>query len=267
MQKLTARKIALSDDLSKKYWAAGLVYPTHFLNAISLSFPVMEKMAVVSIRSAMKKIDDEAVKSELATFCEQENNHSAAHNSFNVMVLEGAAEPAALNRLKEWVKEVSKRSTKERVATVIAFEHFTSSCSRLLMKTLSKAREEGKIDSEAFKLWYWHCAEEIEHHSVCWDLVEPFGITKSELNNAVKEYFTVFYPYLIACTNELVKADSQQWKMNTWLGASVFLSRHFSRMGPYFIHFFSPSFSEHAYDEIDKELLSDFKKSGIEFTV
>lgn len=265
MEKLTPRKITLDTAGIPRYWAAGMVYPTHFLNAISLSFPMMEKMAVVAMKAAAKQLEDEALKEELRLFCIQENNHSAIHHAFNKKVLEGGAEPESCGRLNDWCKEVSKRPTKERVCIVIAFEYFTGSCARLLMRTLDEASKNGKIDSESFKLWYWHCAEEIEHHGVGWDLVEPFGINKSDLNAAVREYFTVFYPYLFACTKELIERDGEAKKVKTWLGASVFLTRHFKRMGPYFLSFFSPSFGPHSYAELDEQLMQEFMNSGVEY--
>lgn len=69
-----------------RYWFNNDPVLTHFMNALSLSFPDGEQFFVDSVRHFRDVVTDETRQKDISGFIGQEAMHSLEHKSFNAML-------------------------------------------------------------------------------------------------------------------------------------------------------------------------------------
>lgn len=151
-------------------WHSDNPYITHFWNGLSLMFPEGERLFIRSVARLCKEVDDPQLQREIAAFLSQEGIHTREHAKYND-TLRRQGYPV---QLLEWVTKLSLRSTRVtsarwQLAITCAFEHFTAT---LADAVLNDPRVLEGASPEFAALWRWHCAEEIEHKAVAFELYE-----------------------------------------------------------------------------------------------
>jgi len=154
---------------------------THFLNALSTTFPGGEDFFVRSVRRYRNPKSKTEFEKEISIFIGQESFHSLAHqrlnehgNSYGIPMLQTE------KMIDRALKQVEKLLTpKLCLAVTVALEHYTATMGNELLTN----RYWLNNMSEPFDdLWKWHSQEEVEHKHVAfqvWKLHEDDELVKN----------------------------------------------------------------------------------------
>ncbi len=152
-------------------WLAGDPIATHLVNAINLLFPLGERFFVRSVHRFADELDDPQLEARVRGFAKQEGHHARSHEElFAVLEAQGFDLTRFLKVYQrvcyDWVERASPR--KLRLATTAASEHFTA----LLARDVIENRIFDSAAPAVRKLLLWHAAEELEHKSVAFDVLQ-----------------------------------------------------------------------------------------------
>ncbi|AXU43489.1 hypothetical protein C6W84_0850 [Acinetobacter baumannii] len=124
---ITVRRLEFNPQAIKRYYFANSPLMSHFLTALSSTFPVGEQFFVNSVRNVRDKVSDPQLQAQIAAFIGQEAMHSKAHGEFNEA---WRRDDYNLDRFQNWLNERDKYlrtiSPKLQLALTCAFEHFTA---------------------------------------------------------------------------------------------------------------------------------------------
>jgi predicted metal-dependent hydrolase len=167
---------ALSFDVEKEpagRWHRNNLYVSHFFNGLSLMFPEGERFLARSVARVRKQVRDPQLQREIAAFLAQEGIHAREHVKYN-RALRRQGYPTRLLELVTWASLRSTQVTTARwqLAVTSGLEHFTATFANTVLG--DPAILEGAAPEFA-ALWRWHCAEEIEHKSVAFDVYEELA--------------------------------------------------------------------------------------------
>ncbi len=167
---ITPRKPSLGFAGVPKHWFAGLAIPTQMVNGVNLLFPAGERFFVRSVYYYLQQIDDPALHSAVRGFGRQEGRHAKAHEDyFDTLRGHGYRIDGFLrfyHALSAWLE--ARSSPALRLAATAAAEHFTAIMAEgaALEVPLQQAHPRMR------ELLYWHSAEELEHKSVAYDVLQ-----------------------------------------------------------------------------------------------
>ncbi len=160
----------------ERYWFGNDPVLTHFLNALSLTFPDGERFFVDSVRAFRDQIKDPKLQKEISGFIGQEAMHSLEHQAFNDYLSQqgyAAEAQAGIDFARKMLARGRRLLTpKQQLGATAALEHITAI---LAHRLLSHPRWLKKMRPEVRALWLWHAIEEIEHKAVAFDVYEQVG--------------------------------------------------------------------------------------------
>jgi predicted metal-dependent hydrolase len=152
-------------------WAGDNVLRTHLANALNLLFPEGERFFVRSVRAFEASLEDEALRQRVIAFYAQEGRHAGAHErAFAVMEAHGYEVRDFLARYKDLAFDrfESRIPAELRLSVTVALEHFTA----ILAADALGPRGLEDVHPAMQRLLLWHAAEEIEHRSVAFDVLQ-----------------------------------------------------------------------------------------------
>lgn len=156
-----------------KHWFDNDPVLSHFLNALSLTFPDGERFFVDAVRAFRDTVKDPERQKEISGFIGQEAMHSLEHDTFNKMLAaQGYREQAEGGQklARYLIKQGRERlSAKKQLAATAALEHITAILANRLLKDPALLES---MDPAVRDLWMWHAIEEIEHKAVAFDLYQ-----------------------------------------------------------------------------------------------
>ncbi len=156
-----------------KHWFDNDPVLSHFLNALSLTFPDGERFFVDAVRAFRDTVKDPERQKEISGFIGQEAMHSLEHDTFNKMLAaQGYREQAEGGQklARYLIKQGRERlSAKKQLAATAALEHITAILANRLLKDPALLES---MDPAVRDLWMWHAIEEIEHKAVAYDLYQ-----------------------------------------------------------------------------------------------
>ena len=156
-----------------KHWFDNDPVLSHFLNALSLTFPDGERFFVDAVRAFRDTVKDPERQKEISGFIGQEAMHSLEHDSFNTMLAaQGYREQAEGGQklARYLIRQGRERlSEKKQLAATAALEHITAILANRLLKDPVMLES---MDPAVRELWMWHAIEEIEHKAVAFDLYQ-----------------------------------------------------------------------------------------------
>jgi predicted metal-dependent hydrolase len=158
-----------------RYWMDNDPFMTHFMNALSLTFPPGERMFMDAVRAVRERVKNPDTQRDIAGFLAQEALHSREHGDLN-SALEAMGYPA--RALENYVRESiaghhQDDDPRGKLAATVALEHITAILGH---KLLSQPEIQALFHSEVRPLWMWHAVEEMEHKGVAYDVYqEVFG--------------------------------------------------------------------------------------------
>ena len=153
-----------------RHWVANSAAATAISNGVNLLFPHGERFFVRSVKRYLDRIDDPVLRAEVKGFFGQEGRHAHAHDEFNEVLRAQGYEIdqflGTYKRLSDWIE--ARSPAKLRLAVTAAAEHFTAT----LAEGAFTHRVLDACDPRMQELLAWHAAEEIEHKSVAFDVLQ-----------------------------------------------------------------------------------------------
>lgn len=153
-----------------RYWFGGMKPASILSNGINLLFPKGERFFVRSVMHYLPQITDEVLRAQVKGFAGQEHRHARAHEDYNVMLEAQGYEIerflAVYQRIAfDGIEQVAPASL--RLAVTAATEHFTA----ILAHDALERGYFAAMPSKVGKMLMWHAAEEIEHKSVAFEVL------------------------------------------------------------------------------------------------
>jgi len=183
------------DAAASRFWFGGSAIRSNWMNALSTTFPAVERLFIEAVRHYQADLADPALRERAAKFVAQEGAHAREHRRFNELLeRQGYPVERAEARAKKVMEHV-RRSYGPRtwLAVTCALEHFTTIlCTEGLRNPLFHEPMRG----EYLRLWAWHCLEELEHKSVAFDVFLATGGTYRKRAITMLHATLVMWPLL-----------------------------------------------------------------------
>jgi predicted metal-dependent hydrolase len=161
---------SLSRDIPR-HWYGGDAFATHFLNALSSTFPFGEAFFVRSVLRYREQIDDPPLLDNIRGFAGQEGQHSRVHDEHvEILIAQGYTALETRNRFVDRIARWHNRRTpKLSLSMTAGLEHLTALLARQILS--DPELRTGKMHPEMARLWRWHALEEAEHKAVAFDVL------------------------------------------------------------------------------------------------
>lgn len=161
---------SLSCELPR-HWYGGDPFATHFLNALSSTFPFGEAFFVRSVLRYREEIDDPELLRKIRGFAGQEGQHSRVHDEHvQILVAQGYTALETRNRFVDRIARWHNRHTpKLSLSMTAGLEHLTALLARQVLS--DPELRTGRMHPEMARLWRWHALEEAEHKAVAFDVL------------------------------------------------------------------------------------------------
>jgi len=197
-------RLDFDDDIPRHWFGANPVI-THNFNGYNLLFPEFERFFIRSVMFYRDKIQDETLIEQVKGFIGQESMHARAHEAyFKLLERQGYEIRQHLQCYERYASLIERMATpKLRIALTAAAEHYTATLASIILKTPGLLDD---VDGRMKKFIIWHAAEEAEHSSVSYDVMQLAGVG---------------YPMRIAAFL-MVTMDSLLWVI---LGSFMFLRK------------------------------------------
>ena len=170
-RRIPVRKMGFDFSEVPKKWFYDSIVVSHIANGVNLIFPDGERFFVRSVRHYLKQIDDPALRARVRGFAGQEASHGHEHEqAFEMLEAQGYEIRAWLDRYKRIAFDTLEPRVPPvlRLSITAALEHFTATMAEegLRKEFLDHAHPVMR------DLLRWHAAEEIEHKSVAYDVLQ-----------------------------------------------------------------------------------------------
>ena len=162
-------------DVPKHFAQDGDLILSHLAAALSAVFPDGEDFFVRSVRRFRDRVEDPALKRQVAGFIGQEAVHGREHRAFNER-LDQLGYPS--KRVERFVRKglaIRERllSPEANLAATAALEHVTATLAELV---LTSEETRALFGAEPVRdLFVWHALEESEHKAVAFDVYRAIG--------------------------------------------------------------------------------------------
>jgi predicted metal-dependent hydrolase len=203
---------AIDVDLAgvPKHWVANSAVATAISNGLNLLFPQGERFFVRSVHRFADRIGDHELRARVRGFSKQEGHHASAHDDFNaVLRAHGYSIDEFLARYRAISRWVEARMPDElNLAGTAAAEHFTA----ILAEGAFTQGVLDALDPRMQRLLAWHAAEEIEHKSVAFDVLQTISRSYG-LRVAGLAYATIMLGgFWFWATAMLIRQDGVGWR-------------------------------------------------------
>lgn len=150
-------------------WHGDGAHVAHFLNSLSMLFPVGERFFMDAVRNYRDQITDPELKKEITAFIGQEAMHGREHQEYNEALFAVSPSAEKMERFVAGLLKVFQNYTPKsmQLSATIALEHYTAIMAHGL---LNDPRILEKADERFQKIWFWHALEETEHKAVAFDV-------------------------------------------------------------------------------------------------
>lgn len=165
------RKMGFSFAEVPRRWFFDSVLITDTANAINLLFPAGERFFVRSVKHYLPRITDPKLRARARAFFGQEGSHGHEHERVYEML---EAQGYEVRPWLEWYERFAYEKLEKRVpanmrlSVTVALEHFTASLAEVALTRDFFDHAHPSMQA----LLLWHAAEEIEHKSVAFDVLQ-----------------------------------------------------------------------------------------------
>ncbi|HIP81015.1 MAG TPA: metal-dependent hydrolase [Leucothrix mucor] len=161
-----------------RYWFNDNPVITHNFNGYNLLFPEFERFFVRSVMYFRKEIKAPQLLKQIKGFTGQEIKHAQAHEDyFHVLERQGYKITRFLRWYKRYAAFIERMATpKLRLSLTAAAEHYTATIAGIV---LSHPELLENVDPTMRKLVIWHSAEEVEHRSVAFDVMQAVEVSNA----------------------------------------------------------------------------------------
>jgi len=159
------------DDVTRG-WLATDPLASDLVDALSLVFPAGERFFIRSVLAFADRYEsDPELRARVRGFVGQEGRHGHEHDRMNKSIASRGHDVKRYLRTYEWLMYgVVERATPKpwRLASTAALEHMTATLAEVALTT----RVLESAHPELARMLRWHAAEEIEHRSVAFDVLQ-----------------------------------------------------------------------------------------------
>lgn len=172
------RRISFEESLQQlpKHFAGDEdLIASHLAAVLSAMFPDGEDFFVRSVRNFRDRIDDPALKRDVAGFIGQEAIHGREHRVLNDRLAELGYPTKRIERGVKFGLGMREKiaSPMANLAATAALEHYTATLAEILLSS-EEAREQLGT-AELRDVFLWHALEESEHKAVAFDVYRAVG--------------------------------------------------------------------------------------------
>ncbi|HEX9101614.1 MAG TPA: metal-dependent hydrolase [Polyangia bacterium] len=258
-ESIPVRNVRFSLGDVPRFWHGGNAAITSFFNNLSTFFPPGERFFVASVNRFKERVDDEALRRQIASFCGQEGFHSREHVRYNRMLTAQGYPADALEARTERILRLVTRALapSARLAATCALEHFTATLAHVL---LSDPELLADAHPAMAALWKWHAAEENEHKAVAFDVYARTGGRWSERVVVMLLATIIFWALVVEQQLRLMHADGILFSVRQWASLSRFLWTRpgaLRKMWRLYVDYFRPGF--HPWQLDNRALLDAWK--------
>lgn len=245
-----------------KYWYKNNAWITHFLNALSTTFPDGERFFIHSVRHFESQIQDPQLREQIRAFIGQEANHGKEHEAFNQALVAQHGLPLEskigfMRKALAWAKK--RYSPREQLAMTVGFEHFTAILANLMLEQPEVIQD---LDGMYADMFLWHAVEETEHKAVAFDVYEAVD---GDYWLRVKSMAAATFFFLLISLRmqySLLKHDEQLGNWRDALGFARFMLSKpgfLTRIIPDYLAFYLPGF--HPWQQDNSQLIARYVKA------
>lgn len=192
-------------DLAKQYTQSTLL--SHFLTALSSSFPDGERFFVETIRNVRDQIQDASLQTDISAFIGQESMHAHAHEQFNQHIQSSSYHLKRFDAAsRQEMIRLRTLSPRRQLAATVALEHFTAMIAGYM---LTHPRLIQQLPSNMASLWIWHAVEEIEHKHVAFDVYQRVFNNLAQRRRSMRTITIGFLTSTTVMTTYLLWQDRQ----------------------------------------------------------
>lgn len=237
-----------------RYWYRDNAWITHFMNALSTTFPDGERFFIHAVRNFEKQITDPELQAQMRAFIGQEANHGKEHEAFNQALIDQHQLPltSKIGFMKTALAYAKKRySPREQLALTVGFEHFTAILANLMLKQTDIVESLGAVYGDMFM---WHAVEETEHKSVAFDVYQEVD---GDYWLRVKGMAQATFFFLLITMRMQYSLLRHDGKLTDWRGAlgfakfMLFTPGMLTRIIPEYLDFYRPDFHPWQHDNRD----------------
>lgn len=251
---LEVRRLTLSFSGDDPAWFCEDPIMTAFINVLSVTFTVVEPLFIQVIRGRRAALSDPAQLEDVAGFIGQEAQHSKQHLAMNrwLRTLGYPIDEATAFMQEGYAELRARKSDDELLAFVSAFEHLTSVGSAYILRHTGVAAR----TDDAHVTLQWHCLEEVEHKSVCFDVfqtcVGDLSVRRRGMLTALMQFTRLGFPTFamqLRGRRPFSPSRWRAWAELTWMTFAVYFSAL-----DYMRADFHPSHAD------DSDLLGDWRR-------
>lgn len=168
--KVRRNNFKFSEDINR-YWCGNSPFKTHLLNSFTLFLPDVEQYLIRTVRQRLNSLDEPLLKQEALAFIGQEAQHSIQHTKFwDNLRASGYKIDTYLQMVQAVFFQVLEHrlSLPLNLAIGAAGEHLTTLFAAVVLEEDFLAEAEPNLRN----LFEWHAAEELEHKSVVFDVLQ-----------------------------------------------------------------------------------------------
>lgn len=215
-ESITARRFtaALSRDIPR-HWLPGDEVVSSLLNAYTILVPANEAFYIRTLNACLPTLHDDVLRQRCQAFIRQEAQHGVAHKRYwDNLDAQGYAYRGIERTVDHGIFRVMDRFAPLwlRVSLVSCVEHINAFLGYefLTQSILADA------DPRVRDLMEWHFAEEIEHRSVAFDLLQAVSPRYPVRVLGAVMTTTLFYLLLTGLAASLLAQDRRLWRRATW---------------------------------------------------
>jgi predicted metal-dependent hydrolase len=170
---ITPRKPPLGFEDVPRHWFGGFPVATQIANGVNLLFPQGERFFVRSVYHFLDRIEDPSLRDAVKGFGNQEGRHARAHEDYFDTLRAHGYDIDRFLKVYGWVNaRMEKLSSPElRLAATAAAEHFTA----IMAEGAATEMPFELVHPAMRELLLWHAAEELEHKSVAFDVLQTIN--------------------------------------------------------------------------------------------
>ena len=241
-------------------WHSGSVHISHFLNAMSIFFPVGERFFIDSVRH--DQVSDPTLQEAVKGFIGQEAMHGREHEDYNDALTAKGMPADRYERIVLKLLNFFRRFTPKssQLAGTIALEHLTAILAHRILSDKSRLQD---AEPRFAAIWHWHALEETEHKAVAYDVYA--SVMKNRFLAYICRCFalimstTIFFLMLTPFYLGLVTREKGQlFNLKGWWRVTVYLwgpRGALLRALPDWLDFFRPGF--HPWDHDNRQYLEE----------
>ena len=165
------------------HYVPGDPIATHAINVLHMLLPAGEEWFVATFKDVLPLIHDEKLRDDVIGFIGQEAVHADAHTGVLDHLCANGIDPGLFTDQIHWLfeKMLGPRPMTglkqdnylvERLALIAAIEHITAFLGDWVLN--AEGLDRAQIDPTMLDLLRWHGAEEVEHRSVAYDVLQYF---------------------------------------------------------------------------------------------